>query len=132
MSAALHLLEEPREATAALEAALTGCPRPTHFGDYLFSTYPQRHQLDKLLETHYLTHFEWKWTRWVSVSFDVATAAEVITQLERIIAYRRATGLEPVYKERSYFWPDTPPAPPAPAKPADKSRQTRKPRSGHD
>jgi hypothetical protein len=129
MSTAQHLLEEPREATAALESALLGCPQPTFFGEYPFSTQVQRDQLDKLLATRYLTVFEWKWTRWVSIKFDVDTAAEVITQLERIVAYRRATGREPVYKERSYFWPDTPPAPP---QPAARPRQTRKPRSGHD
>ncbi len=49
MSAAIHLLGEPQEATAALETALTNCPKPTHFGEYDFSTHAQRNQLDKLL-----------------------------------------------------------------------------------
>lgn len=123
MSAATHLLGEPQEATAALEAALTSCPRPTHFGEYKFSTPVQRAQLDKLLDSHYLLPFEFKWVNWMRVSFDVATADTVLQLLERIIAYRQATGIEPVYRERGYHWPETPPIPPT---------TTRKPRSGHD
>ena len=106
MSATTHLHEEPREATAALEAALKNCPRPTYFGEYDFSTHEQREQISQHLTTHYLTPFEYRWVQWMRVYFDVATAAAVIEQLARIIDYRRATGIQPVYVERSYYYPE--------------------------
>ncbi|WP_375416792.1 hypothetical protein [uncultured Hymenobacter sp.] len=127
MSAATHLLGEPQDATAALETTLTNCPRPTHFGEYKFSTPTQRSQLDKLLASHYLLPFEHKWVNWMRVRFDVATADTVLQLLERIIAYRQATGIAPVYRERGYYWPEaadsasadpvTPPAPQPPSRP---------------
>lgn len=129
MSAAIHLLGEPQEATAALEAAITNCPKPTHFGEYDFSTHTQRDQLSKLLASHYLLPFEFKWVNWMRINFDVATADNVLQLLERIISYREATGIQPVYRERGYYWPETPQPAPSPAKPP---RQPRKPRSGHD
>jgi hypothetical protein len=106
MSVATHLLEEPREATAALEAALKGCPRPTYFGEYPFSTHEQREQISRYLTTNYLTPFEHRWVQWMRIHFDIATAAAVIEQLARIIDYRRATGTQPVYVERGYYYPE--------------------------
>lgn len=41
MSTPHNLFEAPQEATAALDAALLDCPRPTHFGEYKFATYQQ-------------------------------------------------------------------------------------------
>lgn len=123
MSAATHLLGVPQEATAALEFALSHCPRPTFFGGYAFATHAQRARLDELLATRYLLPFEFKWVSWVRINFDVATADTVIQLLERIVSYRQATGVEPVYRERGYYYPDTPPVPLAPA------YKPRKPRS---
>ncbi|WP_223653130.1 hypothetical protein [Hymenobacter psoromatis] len=98
----LNLHEAPHEATAALDAALLNCPRPTHFGEYRFATPRQQEEIYKHLGTHYLTELEYKWLLFKIVEFNTEVADEVICQLARIIDYRRALGPLPTPPSRYY------------------------------
>lgn len=102
MSTPHNLFEEPHEATAALDAALLSCPRPTHFGEYRFATHQQQEEIYRLLGTHYLTELEYKWVLFKIVQFNTEVADEVIRQLARIIDYRRALGPLPAPHGRYY------------------------------
>jgi hypothetical protein len=102
MSSATHLREAPHEATAALEAALQGCPRPTFFGEYNFATYSQKEEIYGHLNSDFLTELEYKWVLWKIVEFNTDVAAEVSRQLVRIIDYRRAIGPLPAPAGRYY------------------------------
>lgn len=102
MSKPHNLFEAPQEATAALDAALLNCPRPTHFGEYRFATHQQQEEIYRLLGTHYLTELEYKWVLFKIVQFNTEVADEVIRQLGRIIDYRRALGPLPTPASRYY------------------------------
>jgi len=108
-----YLLEEPRAATAAIEAAIRACPTPTYLGEYPFPTYAQRAALQDLIDNPYLTHREAIWLELWSTQFDTATAAELLTQLPRVISYRQALGIAPVPQKGGLFFPErlTPPQP---------------------
>jgi hypothetical protein len=102
MSTPHNLHEAPQEATAALDAALLNCPRPTHFGEYKFATHQQQEEIYRLLATHYLTELEYKWVLMKIVEFNTEVADEVIRQLAIIIDYRRALGPLPTPPSRYY------------------------------
>ncbi len=106
MSDAPQLTEAPQEATAALEAALRGCPKPTYFGEYAFATYEQQEQLSKHLYSRYLTELEFKWVLFMRVYLDVATADKVIKQLASIVEYRRASGAPPAPNAYGCYFPE--------------------------
>jgi hypothetical protein len=102
MSAPKNLFEAPYEATAALDAALLNCPRPTHFGEYRFATHQQQEEIYRLLATHYCTELEYSWVLHKIVEFNTDVADEVIRQLTLIIDYRRALGPLPTPASRYY------------------------------
>lgn len=108
-----YLLEAPRAATAALEAAIRACPPNAFSADYPRASYAQRHDLGKALDSPYLTHREAVWVELWRYEFDTDTAARVLTQLQRIIAHRQASGVAPVRFEGRCFFPErsTPPQP---------------------
>ena len=109
MSPERILLEEPQDATAALETALRGCPRPTHFGEYRFATHEQQEDIYRHLGTHYLTELEYKWVLLKIVEFNTESADEVIRQLTRIINHRRVLG--PLPSPPSRYYPEQLPTP---------------------
>ena len=109
MSTATVLREAPRKATAALEAALRNCPRPTHFGGYKFATYLQQEEIYRHLGSHYLTELEYKWVLLKIVEFNTDVAAEVIRQLALIIEHRRAVG--PLPAPAGSYYPEQNPRP---------------------
>lgn len=115
MSTPHNLFEAPREATAALDAALLNCPRPTHFGEYRFATHQQQEEIYRLLGTHYLTELEYKWVLFKIVQFNTEVADEVIRQLAIIIDYRRALGPLPLPATR--YYPEQHPVPDQPREP---------------
>ena len=84
-----YLLDEPRSATAALEAAIRACPKNKFTSKYPRPTYTQRYE------------------------FDATTATQVLTQLQHIIAHRKTSGVALVYHQGRCFFPEfpTPPKP---------------------
>ena len=103
-----YLLEEPRAATAALEAAIQACPTPSYFGKYAFSTGAQRYDLGATIDTPYLTYREAVWVELWRYEFDTNTAAQVLTQLQHIIAHRKASGITPMLYKGRCFFPERP------------------------
>ncbi|GAA3973806.1 hypothetical protein [Hymenobacter antarcticus] len=108
-----YLLEEPRKATAAVEAAIRACPNYHFTADYPRPTYAQRYDLGETLDSPFLTYREAVWVELWRYEFDTDTAAQVLTQLQRIIAHRKASGIAPVYDKGKCFFPErsTPPQP---------------------
>jgi hypothetical protein len=108
-----YLLEEPRAATAALEAAIRACPKNKFTAKYPRPTYTQRYDLGEALDSPYLTYREAVWVELWRYEFDAATATQVLTQLQHIIAHRKASGVAPVYHKGRCFFPEfpTPPQP---------------------
>lgn len=108
-----YLLEEPRVATAALEAAIRACPKNNFTADFPRPTYAQRYELGEALDSSYLTHREAVWVELWRYEFDADTAARVLTQLQHIIAHRKASGVAPVAQQGGMFYPEriTPPQP---------------------
>ena len=106
-----YLLEEPRAATAALETAIRAYPKPSYFGKYDFSTGAQRYDLGETLDSPYLTYREAVWVELWRYEFNTATAAQVLTQLQHIIAHRKASGIVPMFYKGRCFFPvrSTPP-----------------------
>jgi len=113
LPAAPYLLEEPREATAAIEAAIRACPTPTYFGDYPRPSYAQREELQDFIDSPYLTHREAVWLELWSTQLDTATATKLLKQLPRVVKYRQATGIAPTRQKGGLFFPErlTPPQP---------------------
>ena len=108
-----YLLQEPRAATAALEAAIRACPEHHFTADYPRPTHAQRYDLGETIDSPFLTHREAVWVELWRYEFDTNTAAQVLMQLQRIIAHRKASGIAPMpYKGRCCF-PElfTPPKP---------------------
>ena len=108
-----YLLEEPRAATAALEAAIRACPEHRFTADYPRPTHAQRYDLGETIDSPFLTHREAVWVELWRYEFDANTATQVLTQLQRIIAHRQASGIAPVYHKGKCFFPERP-TPPQP------------------
>jgi len=108
-----YLVEEPRRATAAIEAAVRACPQPDYAGKYPYPTFAQRAQLQDFIDSPYLTHREAVWLELWSTQFDSATATRLLKLLPRVIKHRRATGVDPVPHRGGKFFPEraTPPRP---------------------
>lgn len=108
-----YLLEEPRAATAALEAAIRACPKNDFTSDYARPTNAQRCDLGETIDSSYLTHREAVWVELWRYEFDADTAAQVLTQLQFIIAHRKASGIAPIFYKGKCFFPEraTPPQP---------------------
>ncbi|OWP65077.1 hypothetical protein CDA63_01605 [Hymenobacter amundsenii] len=101
-----YLLEAPRAATAALEAAIRACPQNDFTADYPRPTPTQRYELGIVLQSPYLTHREFVWIELWRYELDTDTAAQVLTQLQHIIAHRKASGVAPVPYKGSCFFPE--------------------------
>ena len=108
-----YLLEEPRAATAALEAAIRACPKKDLSAKAPRPTYDQRYDLGEAIDSPYLTYREAVWVELWRYEFDNNTAAKVLTQLQHIIAHRQASGIAPVYHKGKCFFPERP-TPPQP------------------
>ena len=108
-----YLLQEPRAATAALEAAIRACPEHHFTADYPRPTHAQRYDLGETIDSPFLTHREAVWVELWRYEFDANTATQVLTQLQRIIAHRQASGIAPVYHKGKCFFPERP-TPPQP------------------
>ncbi|WP_035567351.1 hypothetical protein [Hymenobacter sp. IS2118] len=108
-----YLLEEPRAATAALEAAIRACPKKDFSAKASRPTYNQRYDLGEAIDSPYLTYREAVWVELWRYEFDANTATQVLTQLQLIIAHRQASGTAPVYHKGKCFFPERP-TPPQP------------------
>jgi hypothetical protein len=106
-----YLLEEPRAATAALEAAIRACPKNDFTSDYPRPSYAQRYDLGETIDSPYLTYREAVWVELWRYEFDADTAAQVLTQLQLIIAHRKASGVAPMPYKGSWFFPEFPTPP---------------------
>ena len=103
-----YLLEEPRAATAALEAAIRACPKKDFSAEASRPTYAQGYDLGEAIDSPYLTHREAVWVELWRYEFDANTATQVLTQLQRIIAHRQASGIAPVYHRVNASSPSVP------------------------
>ena len=101
-----YLLEEPRAATAALEAAIRACPKHDFTADYPRPTPSQRYELGIVLDSQFLTLREAVWIELWRYEFDTDTAAQVLMHLQHIIAHRKASGVAPVPHKGSWFFPE--------------------------
>lgn len=108
-----YLLEEPRKATAALEAAVRKCPPRDFTSSASRPTPAQRYELSCTLDSPFLTHREAVWLDLWQYEFDATTTAKVLRQLKRIIRHREASGIAPVPYKGGCFFPEqlTPPQP---------------------
>ena len=101
-----YLLEEPRAATAALEAAIRACPEHHFTADYPRPTPAQRYEMGTTLESPYLTYREFVWLELWRYQFDTATTAQALTQLQLIITHRKASGVAPMPYKGGCFFPE--------------------------
>jgi hypothetical protein len=101
-----YLLEEPRAATAALEAAIRACPKNDFTSDYARPTHAQRYDLGETIDSPYLTYREAVWVELWRYEFDADTATQVLTQLQLIIAHRKASGIAPMPYKGGCFFPE--------------------------
>ncbi|MCI1188751.1 hypothetical protein MON38_15090 [Hymenobacter sp. DH14] len=104
-----YLLEEPRAATAALEAAIRACPKNDFTSGYPRPSYAQRYDLGETIDSPYLTYREAVWVELWRYEFDTATAAQALTQLQLIITHRKASGVAPMPYKGGCFFPELPP-----------------------
>ena len=106
---------------------------PNHHGTsrHARPTYTQRQELGEAMESGYLTHLEAVWLEVWQVEFDADTMTKVLTQVQRIVSARQASGSGPVRHEDGWFWPEAPAPAPTPAR-ARRTYTPRKPRARHD